>query len=126
MRAGLRAKWASLAAFFTDTEPAGRNPQNSGLVLIWACSHPSKREQASKREQENAQMDKNRIEGKFDKAKGDVKDATGKVLGNDRLRAEGQADKLKGEIKDAAGKAADAARRGIDKTSDIISNASKH
>jgi uncharacterized protein YjbJ (UPF0337 family) len=71
-------------------------------------------------------MDKNRIEGKFDKAKGDVKDATGKVLGNDRLRAEGQADKLKGEIKDAAGKAADAARRGIDKTSDIISNASKH
>lgn len=71
-------------------------------------------------------MDKNRIEGQADKAKGAVKDATGKVLGNDRLRAEGQADKAKGEIKDAAGKAADAVRHGVDKTSDTISNASKH
>lgn len=71
-------------------------------------------------------MDKNRIEGNVDKAKGSVKDSAGKVLGNDRLRAEGQADKAKGHIKDAAGKAADAARHGIDKTSDTISNASKH
>ena len=71
-------------------------------------------------------MDKNRIEGNVDKAKGQVKDTVGKVLGNDRLRAEGEADKLKGDIKDAAGKSADAARRGIDKTSDTISNASKH
>jgi uncharacterized protein YjbJ (UPF0337 family) len=71
-------------------------------------------------------MDKNRIEGNLDKAKGNVKDAAGKVLGNDRLRAEGQADKLKGEVEDAAGKTADAARRGIDKASDTISNASKH
>jgi len=71
-------------------------------------------------------MDKNRIEGNLDKAKGSIKDTTGKVLGNDRLRAEGQADKVKGEIKDTAGKAADAVRHGIDKTSDTISNASKH
>ena len=71
-------------------------------------------------------MDKNRIEGQVDKAKGSVKDAAGKVLGNDRLRAEGQADKAKGEIKDAAGKAADVARDAVDKTSDTISNASKH
>ena len=71
-------------------------------------------------------MDKNRVEGNFDKAKGSVKDTTGKVMGNDRLRAEGQAEKLKGEVKDAAGKTADAARRGVDKASDTISNASKH
>jgi uncharacterized protein YjbJ (UPF0337 family) len=71
-------------------------------------------------------MDKNRVEGQVDKAKGAVKDTAGKVLGNDRLRAEGQADKAKGEIKDTAGKAADAVRHGIDKTSDAISNASKH
>jgi len=71
-------------------------------------------------------MDKNRIEGNVDKAKGSVKDTAGKVIGNDRLRAEGEVDKAKGHIKDAAGKAADAARRGIDRTSDTISNASKH
>jgi uncharacterized protein YjbJ (UPF0337 family) len=71
-------------------------------------------------------MDKNRIEGNVDKAKGSVKDTAGKVLGNDRLRAEGQGDKLKGEIKDAAGKTADAARHAIDEASDTISNASKH
>jgi len=71
-------------------------------------------------------MDKNRIEGKVDKIKGSAKVMAGKVFGNKRLRAEGQADKLKGSIKDAAGKAVDAARRGIDKTSETISNSSKH
>lgn len=71
-------------------------------------------------------MDKNRIEGNLDKAKGSVKDTAGKVIGNDRLRTEGQADKLKGEVKDAAGKTADAVRHGVDKASDTISNASKH
>lgn len=38
-------------------------------------------------------MDRNRIEGAADKAKGAAKDATGKVIGNDRLRAEGKIDK---------------------------------
>ena len=72
------------------------------------------------------QMDKNRVEGSVDKAKGTVKDTAGKMVGNDRLRAEGQADKMKGEVKDAAGRAADAARRGVNRASDTISNASKH
>jgi uncharacterized protein YjbJ (UPF0337 family) len=72
------------------------------------------------------QMDKNRIEGNLDKAKGSIKDTVGKAVGNDRLRAEGEADKIKGDIKDAAGKTADAARRGVDKASDAFSNASKH
>ncbi len=71
-------------------------------------------------------MDKNRIEGNLDKAKGSIKDTTGKVLGNDRLRAEGQADKAKGQLKDAAGKVADAARHGVDKASDAIHNTPKH
>jgi uncharacterized protein YjbJ (UPF0337 family) len=71
-------------------------------------------------------MDKNRIEGQADKVKGSVKDTAGKVLGNDRLRAEGQFDKAKGEIKEAAGKAADAAREGIDRTSDALHKSVKH
>jgi len=71
-------------------------------------------------------MDKNRIEGNLDKAKGNVKEAAGKMMGNDRLRAEGAADKAKGAVKDAAGKAADAAREGIDKASDAFHDTSKH
>ncbi len=40
-------------------------------------------------------MDKNRISGAADKAKGSIKENAGKVLGDDRLRAEGMADKAK-------------------------------
>lgn len=49
--------------------------------------------------------DKNRdkIEGKLDKAKGRVKDATGALTGNDSQRAEGEADKLKGTLKNKKG-----------------------
>lgn len=71
-------------------------------------------------------MDKNRIEGQADKAKGHIKDTAGKVLGNDRLRAEGEVDKAKGHVKETAGKAADAAREGIDRTSEAFRKSSKH
>ena len=71
-------------------------------------------------------MDKNRIEGSLDKAKGAAKDNAGKILGNDRLRAEGQVDKAKGQFKDAAGNAADAAREGVDKASDAFRKTFKH
>ena len=71
-------------------------------------------------------MDKNRIEGAADKAKGSIKDTAGKVLGNDRLRAEGQADKLKGDMKETAGKIADKVREGVDRASDSFHKASKH
>jgi uncharacterized protein YjbJ (UPF0337 family) len=65
-------------------------------------------------------MDKNRIEGAADKAKGGIKEAAGKVMGNDRLRAEGEFDKAKGHIKEAAGKAADAARESVDDASERL------
>lgn len=71
-------------------------------------------------------MDKNRIEGSADKAKGSIKDTAGKVLGNDRLRAEGQADKVKGEVKKTVGEAADKTREAVDRASDSFRHASKH
>jgi uncharacterized protein YjbJ (UPF0337 family) len=55
-------------------------------------------------------MDKNRVEGAGDKAKGTVKDAAGKVTGDDKLQAEGKIDKAKGAVKDAVGKVADAVK----------------
>ena len=55
-------------------------------------------------------MDKDRIKGSADQAKGAVKDAAGKLIGDDKLRAEGQADKLKGKLESTLGGAKDAVR----------------
>lgn len=55
-------------------------------------------------------MDKDRIKGMGDQAKGAIKDAAGKVTGDAKLQAEGKADKLKGKLENAAGGARDAVR----------------
>jgi uncharacterized protein YjbJ (UPF0337 family) len=55
-------------------------------------------------------MDKDRISGAGDKAKGAMKEAAGKLTGNERLKAEGAVDKAKGAAKDALGRAKDAIR----------------
>ncbi len=55
-------------------------------------------------------VDKNRVEGAGDKAKGSIKDAAGKVTGDSKLQAEGKADKAKGAVKNAIGGAADAVK----------------
>jgi uncharacterized protein YjbJ (UPF0337 family) len=63
-------------------------------------------------------VDKEHIKGAADKVKGAVKEAAGKVAGNDRLVAEGKADKAAGaarqsvgDIKDAGRKVADSVKR---------------
>ena len=55
-------------------------------------------------------MDKNRIEGAADKAKGAMKEAAGKMTGDAKLTAEGKMDKAKGAMKNAVGGARDAVR----------------
>ena len=49
-------------------------------------------------------MDNNRIEGIARQAKGTIKEAAGKIPGNDKLQAEGKAEKL-GQTKDTVKKA---------------------
>jgi uncharacterized protein YjbJ (UPF0337 family) len=63
-------------------------------------------------------MDSEHIKGAADKAKGSVKEAVGKMVGNPSLEAEGRADKnvgavhqAAGDLKDAAGKLKDAVKR---------------
>jgi uncharacterized protein YjbJ (UPF0337 family) len=63
-------------------------------------------------------MDKDRIEGKVDKAKGFVKEKAGQVVNDPDLEAEGAADRLKGEIKDRVGKAKDKVRDVIDEATE--------
>ena len=63
-------------------------------------------------------VDKEHIKGAAQKVEGAVKDAAGKLTGNEKLQAEGKADKAAGaarqavgDVKDAGSKVADAVKR---------------
>jgi len=58
-------------------------------------------------------MDKDRINGAADQAKGSIKKAAGKVTGDTKLQAEGTLDKAKGKVESAIGGVKDAVRKGI-------------
>ena len=55
-------------------------------------------------------MDKDRIDGAANQAKGAVKETAGKITGDTKLQAEGAADKLKGKVQNAVGGVKDAVR----------------
>lgn len=59
-------------------------------------------------------MDKDRIKGAANQAKGAVKETVGKALGDAKLQADGKADKLKGKVQNAVGGAKDAVRKLVD------------
>lgn len=58
-------------------------------------------------------MDKNRIEGIARQAKGTIKEATGKITGNERLEAEGKAEKVTGNAQEKLGQAKDAITKAL-------------
>jgi len=53
-------------------------------------------------------MDKEHVKGAAEKAKGAVKDAAGKMMGDKEMQAEGKIDKAKGAAHNAVGDAKDA------------------
>jgi uncharacterized protein YjbJ (UPF0337 family) len=55
-------------------------------------------------------MDKDRIEGAANQAKGAIKEAAGKVTGDAKLKAEGAADKAAGKVQNAVGGLKDSLR----------------
>jgi uncharacterized protein YjbJ (UPF0337 family) len=59
-------------------------------------------------------VDKDRIEGAANQAKGGLKEAAGKVTGDTKLQAEGQADKAAGKLQNAVGGAKDTVRNALD------------
>jgi len=59
-------------------------------------------------------MNNDRIEGIAKQAKGAVKDAAGKILGDAKLQAEGKTDKVAGKIQNAVGGLKDAANEKSD------------
>jgi uncharacterized protein YjbJ (UPF0337 family) len=48
-------------------------------------------------------MDKDRIKGSVQQAKGAIKQVAGKVTGDAKLEAEGKSDKIAGKVQNAAG-----------------------
>jgi uncharacterized protein YjbJ (UPF0337 family) len=55
-------------------------------------------------------MDKDRVEGKMEQAKGAVKEGVGKMTGDTQTEAEGKAEKAAGKVQNAVGNAKDAVR----------------
>jgi len=48
-------------------------------------------------------MNKDQVKGRVETAKGDIKEAAGKMVGNDRLKAEGQAEQAAGKVQSKVG-----------------------
>ena len=57
-------------------------------------------------------MDREHVKGAADKAKGAIKDAAGKVMGDKAMQTEGKLDKAKGDVHNLAGDLKDAVRKG--------------
>ena len=60
-------------------------------------------------------MDKDRVEGSWEQAKGKTKEVAGKVTGDAKLEGEGKAQKTAGKVQNAVGGVKDSAREALDK-----------
>ncbi|MBX9665915.1 MAG: CsbD family protein, partial [Novosphingobium sp.] len=60
-------------------------------------------------------MDKDRIAGSIEQAKGIIKEGVGKATGNTKLVVEGETDQVLGKVQKAAGRLKDAARDAVKK-----------
>jgi uncharacterized protein YjbJ (UPF0337 family) len=79
--------------------------------LSW--TKPTKQNQRTETKPKNIEdnaMDKDRIKGSAQQAKGAVKEAAGKVLGDKKLETEGKTDKVAGKVQNAIGGLKDAVR----------------
>ena len=55
-------------------------------------------------------MDKDRIKGSAEQAKGAVKETAGKIFGDKKLETDGKTDKVAGQVQNAIGGLKDAVR----------------
>jgi len=59
-------------------------------------------------------MNKDRIEGSAEQAKGKVKEVAGKAIGDAKLETEGKADQVKGKVQNTVGGIKDAVKESVD------------
>lgn len=60
-------------------------------------------------------MDKNRIDGLAKEAKGSIKEAIGKLTGNEKVEVEGKVEKVAGKTQAAASKGIDTVKEAFNK-----------
>jgi len=65
------------------------------------------------------------LKGKYEKAKGTVKEKVGEVTGNERLEAEGEADHAAGEGKETWGKFKRGVSDAVDSVGEAVSDTGK-
>jgi uncharacterized protein YjbJ (UPF0337 family) len=65
------------------------------------------------------------IKGKYEQAKGYIKDKAGELTGNERLEAEGEAQRVKGEGQETWGKFKRGVSDVVDSVGEAISDAGK-
>ena len=59
-------------------------------------------------------MNKDRIQGSAEQAKGKIKEVAGKATGDAKLETEGKADQLKGKVQNTVGGLKDAVKEAVD------------
>jgi uncharacterized protein YjbJ (UPF0337 family) len=70
-------------------------------------------------------VNKDEIKGKYEQAKGYVKDKAGEITGNEQLEAEGEAERVGGETQETWGKFKRGVSNAVDSVGEAISNAGK-
>jgi uncharacterized protein YjbJ (UPF0337 family) len=86
----------------------GRLPLPTSNSPMTGTSHLSARSLSSRKENEMPHKDE--VKGKAKETRGHVKEAAGKMTGDEKLRTDGAADKAEGKVQKGIGKAKDAAR----------------
>jgi uncharacterized protein YjbJ (UPF0337 family) len=75
-----------------------------GALSAWGRRNlPDERSFAQDSNKWRLSMDKDRIEGSAEQAKGKIKEVAGKVTGDSKLEGEGKADQVKGKIQNTVG-----------------------
>lgn len=59
-------------------------------------------------------MNKDRVQGSFEQAKGKVKEVAGKATGDAKLEGEGKAQQVAGKVQNAVGGVKDAVKESLD------------
>ena len=65
-------------------------------------------------------INKDEVKGKYEQAKGTVKDKAGELTGNERLEAEGEAEHAKGDLREGWGKAKRNVSNAVEDVADAI------
>jgi uncharacterized protein YjbJ (UPF0337 family) len=60
-------------------------------------------------------MNKDQVQGRAEQVKGDIKEAAGKMVGNQKLQGEGLVDQAKGKAQAGYGDAKEQVKKGIDR-----------